>query len=188
MVQRMLAGEERAFREFFDGHFARLYRFVLPRVAGDADAAEEIVQTVLCDAISALRSWRGEAALFTWLCTFCRHEISGHYRRASRLPVPLGLIEDPPAAREGLESLAGRLEGPAPGGAAASEVSRLVHETLDRLPARYGDALEWKYIQGLSVEEIARRLGTGAKAVESLLTRARLAFRRAFDPGREDER
>ena len=51
---------------------------------------------------------------------------------------------------------------------------------LDGLPARYGDALEWKYVEGLPVVEIAARLAVSPKAAESLLTRAREAFRDAF--------
>jgi len=51
---------------------------------------------------------------------------------------------------------------------------------LDYLPAHYGSALEWKYLDDLSVREIAARLGMGEKAAESLLTRARRAFRDAF--------
>jgi DNA-directed RNA polymerase specialized sigma24 family protein len=60
------------------------------------------------------------------------------------------------------------------------EVSWLVHATLDHLPAHYGMALEWKYMQELPVDEIAARLGIGYKAAESLLTRAREAFREGF--------
>ena len=60
------------------------------------------------------------------------------------------------------------------------ELSRLVQVTLDHLPRRYGDALEWKYLDGLPVEEIASRLGVGYKAAESLLARARQAFREGF--------
>ena len=52
--------------------------------------------------------------------------------------------------------------------------------TLDALPGRYGEALEWKYIDGLSVREIAARLELGEKATESLLTRARESFRDAI--------
>ena len=48
---------------------------------------------------------------------------------------------------------------------------------LDRLPARYGEALELKYIEGRSVEEIGDRLGIGQTAAQSLLARARIAFR-----------
>lgn len=52
---------------------------------------------------------------------------------------------------------------------------------LDRLPARYGDVLEWKYIDGRSVEEIGQRLGIGHTAAQSVLARARTAFREALD-------
>ena len=180
LVKRMLAGEEQAFEEFFHGHFSRLYRFVLARVEQDADVAEDVVQAALCKAITALRSWRGEATLFTWLCTFCRHEISAHYRRHQAQPQPIGLIEDAPAARATLDALATQRDSGPAGEAHRSEVARQVHATLDDLPVGYGDVLEWKYILGLSVEEIAARLGVGWKAAESLLTRAREAFRKAF--------
>ena len=61
--------------------------------------------------------------------------------------------------------------------ASRGEVVRLIQATLDALPNRYGDVLEWKYVDGLSVKQIAQRLGVGPKAAESLLTRARGAFR-----------
>jgi RNA polymerase sigma-70 factor (ECF subfamily) len=179
LVKRMLAGEEHAFEEFFDGHFSKLYRFALTRMQ-DADAAEDVVQAALCKAISSLKSWRGEATLFTWLCTFCRHEISAHYRRNRTWPQPAGMKSESPDAGATLDSPATRLD-PGPGGEMnRMEIALQVQSTLDDLPGRYGDALEWKYIQGLSVEEIAARLGMGAKAAESLLTRAREAFRKAF--------
>jgi RNA polymerase sigma-70 factor (ECF subfamily) len=60
------------------------------------------------------------------------------------------------------------------------ELSRLVQSTLDELPRRYGQILEWKYIQGCAIYEIADRLGLSYKAAESTLTRARSAFRDAF--------
>ena len=47
-------------------------------------------------------------------------------------------------------------------------------------PDRYSDVLEWKYVDGLSVDEIAAQLNISVKAAESLLTRARGAFRQAI--------
>jgi RNA polymerase sigma-70 factor, ECF subfamily len=180
LVRRMLEGEERAFDAFFEGHFSRLYRFALPRLDQDADAAEEVVQATLCKAISGLKGYRGEAALFTWLCTICRREIAAHRERLGRRPAPVELVEDSPEVRAALDSLARVLGEDPESELHRDEVARLVQVTLDALPGAYGDALEWKYVQGLSVKEIAARLNLGAKAAESLLTRARQAFRDGF--------
>ncbi len=60
------------------------------------------------------------------------------------------------------------------------QVRESILAALDYLPAPYGDILEWKYLRDMSMAEIARRLGRSPKAVESLLTRAREAFRESF--------
>jgi RNA polymerase sigma-70 factor, ECF subfamily len=179
LVRRLLAGDETAFERFFDAHAAGLYRFALTRMHSNADAAEDVVQATLSAAIRKLATYRGEATLFTWLCTFCRHEISAHYRRAGRSAPEIPLLEETPEIRAALESLVAGGERPDEQ-LRRREVARLVRLTLDYLPQRYGDALEWKYLQELSVAEIATRLDVSPKAAESVLSRAREAFREAF--------
>jgi RNA polymerase sigma-70 factor (ECF subfamily) len=180
LVQRMLAGEEAAFRQFFDGCFPGLYRFALTRVGQNPDAAEEVAQAALCKVVRKLHTYRGEASLFTWVCTFCRWEISAWFAQRGRRGVAVELVEESAEVRGALESLAALgAEGPRER-LLRQEVGEMVRTVLDQLPTRYGDALEWKYVEGLSVKEIADRLGLGAKAAESLLTRARQAFRDAF--------
>lgn len=180
VVGSLLDGDERAFEEFFETYFQRLFRFALTRLDHDADAAEEVVQATLCRAVTKLATYRGEAALFTWLCTFCRHEISAHFARTRRTARDTPLLEDAPDVRAALESLGAAAQDGPDQPLRRQELARLVHLTLECLPGRYGDALEWKYIQELSVDEIAMRLQIGPKAAESLLTRARQAFRDAF--------
>jgi RNA polymerase sigma-70 factor (ECF subfamily) len=177
----MIRGEESAFQEFFADYFPGLYRFALARAGQDEDAAEEIVQAALCKAVARIESYRGEAALFTWLCTFCRHEISAYYQRRRREPPRRDLVEEAPEVRAALESLAGTADAGSPEAALRrQQEAHRVQVALDHLPPRYADALEWKYIEGVSVKEIAVRLGASAKAAESLLTRARDAFRDCF--------
>jgi RNA polymerase sigma-70 factor (ECF subfamily) len=178
LVRRMLAGEEAAFEAFFEMYFPGLYRFARARLDGNADAAEDVVQAALCKAVAKLSTYRGEAALFTWLCTFCRHELSAYYARAQRSRMETPLVEDTPEIMAALETLGASTDPDAR--LQRRELARLVQVTLDSLPPRYGDALEWKYIQELSVNEIAARLNVGLKAAESLLTRARQAFRDGF--------
>ena len=138
LVRRLLAGEEAAFDAFFEAHFPRLYRFALSRT-GDPDAAEEVVQAALARAVRKLHTWRGEAALLTWLTTFCRHEIGDWLERRQR--TPLLRSEDDPAVRAALDSLARAQAGPHDA-AERAELSRRVHLALDALPAHYADVLE----------------------------------------------
>jgi RNA polymerase sigma-70 factor (ECF subfamily) len=179
LVARMRGGEEAAFEEFFAAYFPALFRFASVRLR-DPGAAEEVVQAALCRALDKLATYRGEAALFTWLCTFCRREIAAYCARHARRPVQVDLIEDLPEVRAALESLTTGTPDDPENALRREEVARFVQSTLDRLPRRYGDALEWKYIEGLSVAEVAARLGVGPKAAESLLSRAREAFREGF--------
>ena len=168
LVERMLAGDEAAMEELADGYFPGLYRFALARLGGDTELAREVVQTTVCKALSKLETFRGEAPLLAWLCACCRNEIRMSFRAKKRLRT-VELEED----------LA--CEGDLPEGALArKEEVRRVHAVLDLLPPRYARALEWKYVERLSVREIAERLRLGAKAAESLLTRARQAFREGY--------
>ena len=178
LVRRLLAGEEAAFRQFFDGHFPRLYRFALRRTGGDHDAAEEIAQKTLITAMRKLHTFREEAALFTWLCAICRREVSA-WRVAQGRHSALMLPEDAPEIREQLAALASVAEQPDQV-FDRGETARLVQVALDLLPGSYSEVLEWKYIYGLTVAEISERMSTGPKAVESLLGRARRSFRQVF--------
>ncbi len=180
LARRILGGDEEAFRELFDRFFPRLYRFALARLPRDPDAARDVVQQTFCQAIEKLDTYRGEAALYTWFCQICRNVLADQYRRNDRLAGRVVLLEDRPDARAILESLAASAADEPEAGALREQVHRIVEATLDALPGRYGEALEWKYIDGLSVREIAGRLSLGEKAAESLLTRARASFREAI--------
>jgi RNA polymerase sigma-70 factor (ECF subfamily) len=177
LVKKMLAGNDRAFDEFFDAYFPRLFRFARARLKHDDDA-EEVAQAAICRAIAKLETYRGEAALFTWLCTFCRHEISGHLKRNGARQAT-ALIEDAPEVRAALESAGVDHEGPVEA-LERADVARLARVALDHLPVRHAQALEWKYLEDLPVREIAERLNCSPKAAESLLTRARDGFRDVF--------
>jgi RNA polymerase sigma-70 factor (ECF subfamily) len=180
LIRRMLAGDERAFEAFFNAYFPRLYRFALPRLNGDVDVTREIVQVTLGKAIRKLESFRGESGLFTWICQICRNEIVD-YIRAERRMRHVVLIDDQPELRAAVESIEAPDEFDLVKGYGREEAARLVRVVLDRLPASYGDALEWKYIEGESVETIGERLGIGTTAAQSLLARARRAFRESLE-------
>ena len=175
----MLDGEEAAFDAFFDAVYPALYRFALARLGRDEDAAGEVAQAAICKAITKLHTYRGQAGLLTWLCVFCRHEIYAHNkRRGARPSVPFA--EDEPEIRAALESLRAAAADDPDAALDRVRLATFVQRVLDHLPSHYADALEWKYIDEIPVQEIAARLALGPKAAESLLTRARNAFRDAY--------
>ena len=177
LVKRMVAGRDDAFREFFDQYFPRVYRFCTRRVT--EDAAEEVTQTVMINSVRQISKYRGEASLFTWLCQIARHEISAHYRRQSRHR-EVFLVEDDESVRAELESLAADPDLTPERLADHRQGQAVVQLILDHLPGDYGRLLEWKYMEGYTVEEIAARLATTPIAVQSMLARARHAFRQQY--------
>ena len=198
LVELLLKGDEVAFREFFNDYFPRLFRFILRRVGSDEEAARDVVQAALVRAIRKLHLYRGEASLFTWLCQIVRHELADHGMR-SRRQGGAGLVarEEDSAVRAALESMPADPALEPENVRDRDELAELVHAALDYLPQRYAQALELKYLEELTVESIALRLGTSGVAVQSLLARARTAFREvcvSLDPelrltgGGEDER
>ena len=177
----MLAGDERAFRTFFEVYFPRVFRFASPRLGGDQDLAKEVVQATLAKAMRALPGYRGDAALFSWLCQICRREIVDHLRATHRHAERIVLIDDSPDVRAALEAIEAPASDEPQHRHSRAETSRLVQSVLDRLPSRYGDVLQWKYVEGRSVEEIGELLGIGHTAAQSMLARARTAFREALE-------
>ena len=134
-------------------------------------------------AIRSLAGYRGEAALFTWLCQIGRNEISNYFQRQGKHVADHVSLDDDPHIRAALESLdQGELTG-----TDRLALEQMVQLTLDYLPDRYSKALEWKYLEGLSVEEIAARFDDGVIAVQSLLARARSAFRKGFAEIRKEQ-
>jgi RNA polymerase sigma-70 factor, ECF subfamily len=180
LVKRLLAHDRQAFNEFFDGYFPRLYRFARTRLGEDPDTTKEIVHVTLTKAIRKLASYRGEAAFFTWLCTICRNEINDYIERVARERKHVVLTEDLPDVRAAVEALAAPASDEPEASFRRTETARLIQVALDRLPTHYGNALEWKYIYGFSVEEVAAKLGVGLDAAQSILARAKRAFQDVY--------
>ncbi len=178
LVQRMLDGDRRAFDLFADEYVPQLYRFALRRVR-DREITVEVVQSTVCKAIDKLAGFRGEAALMTWLCAVCRNEITSYFRDQGRrrMETEFEAAEEIVAVSSDWDVLGtSGIDGPEHT-AMQNEQAELVHDLLDGLPPHYAQVLEWKYIEELPVRDIAERMRLSPKAAESMLTRARAAFR-----------
>jgi len=180
LAKRVHRCEEKAISDFMDIYFPRLYRFALLRLDHDESAAEDVVQQSLTIAARHIATFRGEASLMTWLAQICRRELGRYALKAQARRNIVTLFDDEPLVSAFLDTVEGD-EGDRPlDYSEREELASLVHMVLDGLPNRHGDVLEWKYIDGLSIKEIAGKLNIGTEAVQSQLARAKRTFRRAF--------
>jgi RNA polymerase sigma-70 factor (ECF subfamily) len=173
LITRMRRGEQRAFDLFFDAYAERLGAFAARRSALDASAIEDVVQMTMINAMRSLASFRGESSLFTWLCQICRNQLADARRKAARQPPMQSLeqmSEEKPLVQ--LTDFRDPLDE-----CAADDDRGAVRRAINRLPAHYARILELRFGDELTVPEISRVLQVSESAAESLLVRARQAFR-----------
>ena len=164
----VVAGDEAAWKTLYDDSFAGLYAYVRWRCGGLRDVADEIVQETWLTAVRRVRRFdpaRGDFA--GWLRGIAANLLRNQFRRGRRDRRRRRLTDD--AATQP---------------AADRDQAERVGRALAALPERYEAVLRAKYLDGRSVTDIAATTGETPKAVESLLTRARQAFRDVY--GTED--
>jgi RNA polymerase sigma-70 factor (ECF subfamily) len=180
IAKRLLDGDESLFRSVFDGYFPRLYRFALSRLDGHSDEARDVVQHAFCKAFERLDTYRGEASLYGWILQICRNTLIDRARRLATRPRQVTVARGDDMLESIIESLQAPEDDQPDRQAARIQLMQIIQQTLDYLPSHYGNVLEWKYIEEHSVNEIADKLDIAPKAAESLLSRARKAFREAI--------
>ncbi len=162
---------KRVLEEIFEQYFDPVYAYVAYRVAPDFEAARDIAHDTFVACFEGFSNYRDEASVLTWLRSIARNKIVDHIRRGTgKGACQVGAAAlDKVAAKDHVASFE------------AKERTLVVGAVMRRLPRHYVEVLEAKYIDDLSVEEISRQRSATAKAVESALTRARDAFRVAYE-------
>lgn len=176
LAKRVLAGDEAALRHFIDEYLPRLYRYAHRRLRNEADV-DDVVQVTLSQAARSLYTYRGEATMLTWLVQICRHEISRCLREGERQADIAAPFLNDDLLKAVVESIEVNDESTPELESRRIELISLIQFTLDQLPERYATALELKYIQGFNSKEIAASLKISDEATQSLLARARRAFK-----------
>jgi RNA polymerase sigma-70 factor (ECF subfamily) len=170
IIARVCAGETAQFEELMRRYNQRVYRVARAIVKNESDA-EDVMQQAYLNAFTHLGQFAQRAKFSTWLTRIVIHEALGRRRRA-RPGEQTSESEDDAMSR--IESA-----GPSPERQAyASELKRLVEESVDALPDSYRAVFMLREIEGLSTAETAEGLDLGEEAVKTRLHRARAIVRR----------
>jgi len=152
-----------------------MYDHALPQVYGYLAArtrntvlAEDLASETFLAAAQAVRRDTVPDLTVAWLITVARNKLVDHWRRQEREERSLRLVDSPESFEEDMEQRFDR---------------QRAREVLDRLGAHHRSALTLRYLDGLSVPEVADLLGRTVHATEALLVRARNAFRVEYAEG-----
>jgi RNA polymerase sigma-70 factor, ECF subfamily len=150
----------------YDDALPQVYGYLLSRCGRRVLAEDLTSETFLAAATACLR--RPPPAMSTgWLVGIARHKLVDHWRAVEReerglLAVDVDELDDP--WEEHVDAVVAR-------------------EVLDTQTVAHRAVLTLRYLDGLPVPEVARALGRTVHATESLLVRARAAFRRTYERG-----
>ena len=140
-----------------------MYGYLLPRCGSVADAEDLTAETFMA-AVAALRRPDPPSVSVAWLIGVARHKLVDHWRRSER-------------ERRGLAAV-----GPNQPDDPWEELldTSAAYSALARLPGPQRAALSLRYLDGLTVTEIADHLERTVRGTETLLVRARAALRRIY--------
>jgi len=157
------------FSAFYDQALPVVYGYFLRRTGGVPALAEDLTQETFLSAIAQIGRGTRVDAPMPWVIGIARHRLIDHYRATSRAAnrvVSLGeWIDDQPDVRDDFGPILDRT---------------MAIASLDAMPASQRLVIVLRYLDGLSVPEIASQIGKSVHAVESLLARGRATFKRHY--------
>jgi RNA polymerase sigma-70 factor, ECF subfamily len=172
LLRAHVAGDPDAFGLLFARHRDRLWSVAL-RTSGDPDEAADALQDALVSAFQRADSFRGDAAVTTWLHRIVVNAcLDRHRRRKVRSTEPLP--EDLDARAEpSVSGRAGRSQNDPSDVALDRERRVAVLRALATLPIEQRAALVLVDMEGYSIDETAAMLGCAPGTVKSRCSRAR---------------
>ena len=180
LVSELIRRDEAAWERFCRLYARLLLGFVRYALGFDAEQAEEVVQRTLLRCVRSIATFdsrRGD--LLGWLQAIARNESRTLRQQTNDCELERPYSVFPPSVLEEISATLDQRDLPEEV-LARRDVQLFVQEVLVTLSQRQRSALVMKYVDELRVAEIAHHLESSEKAVESLLSRAREAFRTAF--------
>lgn len=182
LVERILAGDRRAFESLVRKHERRVFR-VTVAVLGNAEDAEEAMQDTSVKAFRHIGQFRRESRFTTWLTRIAVNEAL-QKRQARKNTVSFDEVGEAEVKvfphrshqwHEDPEKLFGK-----------QEVRMMVEDAIRALPPIYRETFVLRDVEGFRAEEAAEILGLTLPAIKSRLLRARLLMREALAARLED--
>jgi RNA polymerase sigma-70 factor (ECF subfamily) len=177
LVAQAQSGDFEAFIKLVDAHKGKVYAMVR-RLAGNEQDAEDIMQDTLLKAIDKIEQFRAEASFGTWLYSIALNQSRAQFSKSKQ--ADLKPLEEylPMKSAEGSHEEINLFDWQDPQRVLEiQELRGTLNTAVAELPYKYREAFLLRYIEELSVKEVARLTGQSEASAKSRILRARLALR-----------
>jgi len=170
LVKEIKNGEQSAFKVLYLKYSDLLFAYILHHLDKEKEVASDIWQETWVVVIEKINDFQYKSSIFTWLCAIAKNKISDYYRNAKKQE-----------RFQSIEKIHFDID------IEELEIELVDLETqvdvitiLANLTDEYRYLLVAKYVENKGIDEISLKIGKSYKATESMLTRARGAFRKEF--------
>ncbi len=165
LVAQVLAGHREAFRHIMQRCNQRLFR-VARSVIGEDSEAEDVLQESYMRAYRKLDTFRGDAALLTWLTSIVLNEARGRLRKRRNM---VGVEQIDLAADDShVVAFPSKFGSEDPSvGAARAQIRHLLERAIDELPPAFRTVYMMREVEECSVEETAMQLDIKPETVKT---------------------
>ncbi len=150
------------FKEFYDRALPVVYGYFFRRLGGSADLAADLTQETFVSAVRSLRRGAEVDSPLPWVVSIARRLLVDHIRSKSSIVSTAGINR------------------PAPDHGATSSAEPRLLAALDSVAADHRLVLILRYVDDLTVADVAKEIGRSVRATESMLARARSALTIAY--------
>ena len=188
LVAQAQAGDFEAFAKLVEANKQKVFALVR-RLAGNNEDAEDILQDTFLKAIDKIDQFRGDSAFATWLSSIALNQARALHAKSKQ--ADLKPIEEylPGSGShgDGQQNNLRLFDWQDPHELMESrELKQLVDEAVAELPYKYREAFLLRYIEELSVKEVAQLTNQSVASAKSRILRARLALRDRLSSEFED--
>jgi RNA polymerase sigma-70 factor, ECF subfamily len=175
LVAQAQHGDQLAFATLYEQYRPLVFRFIRRRLDGTDEVVEDLTEDVFVKLYEKLDRYIERGLPFTaWLYRIAHNQLVDYLRSLPRqYAQPLETVADVPERQTSSEY--------------SSVLDRQTLEpAMARLTAEQRQAVELRFLQGMSVAETAATMGRSEEAVKKLQARALVNLRRALMPARPD--
>lgn len=190
LVEASQVGNQEAFAELVRRYQAKIYNLAL-RYTNDSETAMDITQDAFVRAWQMLSKFRGEANFYTWLYRIAMNLCIDRHRRSLARGEPQKIsLEDLVLERQRIEETEEELESwweepqtaEPEAEALRREMRQKVWQAVQQLPPLLKQVILLREYEGLSLQEIAKIIGTNVGTVKSRLYQARRHLKKLLAP------